>query len=173
MTTKVERSGLLSVVNDLVQEDPEISDQRIANKLMKDYGDKLENGKITWYAVRNARKKLDNTRIEKLAEDKDSVAEIAESEFNRILKDGAEKAEAIYQEAKENGDLGIALKGLEQIRKNWVSMMDYYKRHVIAPIQNLTINEDKKIIVQLQQYNELLCPVCRERVNREILLDND
>jgi len=140
---------------------------------MSDYGDKLEDGKITWYAIRNARKKLDNTRIEKLAEDKNSITEIAESEFNRILKDGADKAEAIYNEAKENGDLGIALKGLEQIRKNWVSMMDYYKRHVIAPIQNLTINEDKKIIVQLQQYNELLCPVCRERVNREILLDND
>ena len=167
----MERSGLLSVVSDLTERSPNISDQKIANILMKDYGDQLEDGKITWFGVRNARKKLDTSKILDSVDDKASLDDVALEEFNRIMKDGADKANDIYERARDGNELGVALKGIEQIRRNWVSMMDFYKKHIIPPIQSITINEDKKVIIVLQKYNELLCANCRERINRELLLE--
>ena len=169
----MERSGLLPVVADLVERNPNISDQKIANILVRDYGDKLENGTLTWFAVHNVRKKLDTSNILKDTNDETVLSDLALKEFRTLMTDGAKKADDIYKEAKSNGELGIALKGLEQIRKNWVSMMDYYKKHIIPPIQNISIHEDKKVIIMLQQYTELLCPNCKERINRAILLEND
>ena len=171
MTTKVEKSGLLPVVQSMISENPEISDQKIANVLMRDYASKLEDGKITWFAIRNVRKKLDANRIIDMVDDDTELSSVALKEFRTIMLEGAKKAEEIYELAKDASELSIALKGLEQIRRNWVSMMDYYKKHVITPIQNITINEDKKVIVYMQKYTELLCANCRERVNRELLLD--
>lgn len=173
MTTKVEKSGLLSIVQSLVDANPDISDQKIANVLKKDYGDKLENGTITWYAIHNVRKKLDKHNVLESIKEEDSLDDVAVQEFNRILKEGVDHAQNIYNEAKGTGELGIALKGLEQIRKNMVSMMLFYKKHIIPPIQNITINEDRKVIIQLQKYQSVLCPNCRERINREILLGNE
>jgi len=173
VTTKIEKSGLLPVVVDLVERNPNISDQKIANILVRDYGDKLENGTLTWFAVHNVRKKLDTSNILKNTDDETVLSDLALREFRNIMADGAKKAEDIYKEAKSNGELGIALKGLDQIRKNWVSMMDYYKKHIIPPIQNVTINEDKKVIIYMQKYTELLCPNCKERINRQLILEND
>ena len=173
MTTKVEKSGLLPVVQSLVSENPDISDQKVANILMRDYADKLEDGKITWFAIRNVRKKLDADKILNMVDDDTELSDVALKEFKRIMIEGAEKAEEIYELAKDGNELSVALKGLEQIRRNWVSMMDYYKKHVVMPIQNLTINEDKKVIVYMQKYTELLCPNCKERINRELLLEHD
>ena len=143
MVTKVEKSGLLSVVASLVDENPHISDQKIANILMRDYSDKLENGKITWFAIHNVRKKLDKNKLIETLDEETPLDNVALNEFNIILKDGAEKAEEIYQDAKNNDELGIALKGLEQIRRNWVSLMEFYKKRIIPPIQNITINRKK------------------------------
>lgn len=173
MVTKIEKSGLVSVVQSMVEENPNVSDQKVANALMRDYADKLEGGKITWFAVHNLRKKLDGAKILDNIDDNVELDDVAMEEFNKIMKDGAEKAEVIYNQAKDNNDLATALKGLEQIRRNWVSMMDFYKKHIIPPIQNITINEDKKVIFVLQRYQHILCPNCRERVNREILLGNE
>ena len=163
---------MLSVVSSLVDQNPEISDQKIANTLMKDYGDQLENGKITWYAIHNVRKKLDKTKVLESVEEGDALPDIAVEEFNKIMLEGVEAAKDIFEKAKSSEDFGIALKGLEQIRKNMVSMMMFYKKHIIPPIQNITINEDRKVIIQLQNYQALLCPNCRERINRDILLGN-
>jgi hypothetical protein len=140
---------------------------------MRDYPDKLDDGKITWFAIHNVRKKLDKSAIMNRIDDKTELSEVALDEFNKIMKDGATKAEEIYNEAKSQGELGIAIKGLEQIRRNWVSMMDYYMKHIIPPIENVTINEDKKVIVVLQRWNELICPNCKERIHRELLLNNE
>jgi len=170
VVTKVEKSGLLSIVQALVTENPDISDQKIANSLIKNHADKLENGKITWYAIRNVRKKLDEHKVMESLSSEDSLEDVAVNEFNKLMKEGADDAKSIFTKAKEAGDLGIALKGLEQIRKNLVSMMMFYQKHIIPPIQNITINEDHKVIIQLQEYQSLLCPNCRERINRELLL---
>ena len=157
----------------MIDENPNVSDQKIANVLMRDYSDKLENGKITWFAIHNARKKLDISKVLNSTNSETGLSEVALEEFKTLMMDGVEKAQDIYNEAKAEGELGIALKGLEQIRKNIVSMMDYYKKHVIAPIQNVTINEDKKVIIVLQRYTELLCANCKERINRQLLLENE
>ena len=169
MVTKIEKSGLTAIVQSIITEQPKISDQKVANILMRDYGDRLDNGKITWFAVRNLRMKLDKNKIMDLVDEGKSLDNVVIEEFNKIMIDGAEKAEEIYNLAKENRDYNIALKGLEQQRKNWATMVNYYKAHIIAPIQSITINEDKRVIYTLQKYQTILCASCRERINRELL----
>jgi len=173
MTTKVEKSGLLPIVKALVDENPAISDQKVANKLMRDYKDKLEDGKITWYAVRNARKKLAESQMRELAEanPETGLVDLATEQFNKILMEGVDNAKDIYDEARDTGDLKIALQGLEQVRKNLVSIKDFAEKNIIQPQQNLTINEHLTIISDLRQFQKFLCPNCRTRINQELLTD--
>lgn len=173
MVTKVERSGLLPVVATIVDEDPDISHQEVANILMRDYSDKLKDGKITWYAIRNVRQKLNESNIKETLNEEESVQQQALEDFTGEMKQGAEEAKQIVEEARQEGDLSVALKGLEQIRKNWTSMMEHYKKNVAPAVQNITVNEDKKVLIQLRQYNELLCPNCKERIHREMLLEHE
>lgn len=173
MTTKIEKAGLSSVVKSIVEDNPDISDQRVADKLKNDFADRI-NGNISWYAVRNFRQKLKkNNLIERSSKENKDLTEVAIEEFNEILKDGAKKAETIYDRAIAEDDLNTALRGLEQIRKNWVSMMEFAEKHVIQPLQQINITQKKQIILMLQQYNEVLCPRCKEKIHEEqILVDS-
>ena len=173
ITTKVERSNLLPVVAAMVQQNPSISDQKIANRLMANYKDKLVDGKITWFAIRNARKKIAESALRELAEasPEKAIMEIANEEFNRILMKGVDEATGIFKMAKESGDLKVALQGIDQVRKNLVAIKEYAEKNIIKPQQNLTIHEHLHIVNDLQKYQKLLCPQCRTKINQALLLE--
>ena len=176
---KIIKYGLEDEAQSLL--DSGLSRAKIAETIRNNHPEIVDLKDLSAMSVQRWIESRERKEIEdKLEEGKDPL-DLFIKEYRKAIKDLNAKAEKLYNKSsklldkvEQEGNSIITLKAikevrdsLDQLRKNWVSLMQYGTRQT-SNIYHINLKKEQNTKIMLLEFSKVLCDKCRNAVSKLI-----
>jgi len=173
---KIIKYGLESEAQSLL--DSGLSRAKIAETLRNNHPEIVDLKDLSAMSVQRWIDSKERAKLEESIEQGKDPLDDFMKEYRRAIKDLNLKAERLYNKANKlldkaelEGDTTTSLRAikevrdsLDQLRKNWVSLMQYGTRQT-SNIYHINLKKEQNVKIMLLEFSKVLCNECRSKVS--------